>query len=250
VRDWTDEELSAHLDGELDATTAAALEADLANDPALTDRLAALAGVDDLARAAFAAPMDAPVPDRLRAVLEAPAPVIDLASRRRPAERPAWLAPVLAAAAALGVGFFVGTQQTAPALPQALLQADATVITQDNPAFALLEQTPSAQTVNTVGGGVFKPVVSFTAADGRTCREFELAADQASAVGVACRGADSWRLEILLAADDRPDASAGYVQASGFNAAALDAALDQLGAGPPLDPAQERDLITRGWAKP
>jgi anti-sigma factor RsiW len=61
----SDEALVAYLDGELDDTERRHVEAWLDADPAVRDRLAALAQSADLVRAAYADIIDEPVPERL-----------------------------------------------------------------------------------------------------------------------------------------------------------------------------------------
>ena len=60
-----DEALVAYLDGELDPAGRRDVEAWLAADPALGERLAALAQAGELARSAFADIVDEPIPERL-----------------------------------------------------------------------------------------------------------------------------------------------------------------------------------------
>ena len=61
----SDEALVAYLDGELDNTERGHVEAWLAAEPAVRDRLAALAQVTELARTAYADIVNEPLPERL-----------------------------------------------------------------------------------------------------------------------------------------------------------------------------------------
>jgi hypothetical protein len=94
--------------------------------------------------------------------------------------------------------------------------------------------------------------LSFAAADGRVCREFELYQEAQDFVGVACRAGEGWELEALLASASDLDASrnGGFSQASGHAAGAVDSVLDALGAGDPLSAEEERALIAQGWQTP
>lgn len=251
--------MSAYLDDALDAEAAAAFEADLARDPELRARFEALSGVDALVREAFAAPAGEPVPERFAKLLAADQgdqrPVIDLASfRAARAVKPGrgigqgWrtaAAAALALAIGGGGGFFAGRENI---LVETYLRLEAGAIDKSNPLHRLLSQAPSGAPQMISGGDSFAPVLTFIAADGRPCREFELSADAATAVGLACRDNGGWRLEALLAAADRP-VGAGYAPASGFSQAALEAALDNLGAGAPLGPEEEQALIAAGWTR-
>lgn len=113
-----DERLTAYADGELDTDEAAALEADLARDPALRARLTAIRDSDDALRSLPAVEPRQGFDERLRAAIDdelasrlddpAPAPVSQLASRRR---LPDWAAGLAGAAAAVallgGIGYGV-----------------------------------------------------------------------------------------------------------------------------------------------
>jgi hypothetical protein len=109
----SDEALSAYLAGELDEQAAAAFEARLAADPALTARLDALAGA--LVTLAGADDVEPPqgFGERLGARLEAEGAAADLDARRRAASR-RWSA-VATAAAAVAVLAIAGGRLLAPA---------------------------------------------------------------------------------------------------------------------------------------
>lgn len=259
VADWTDEDLSAHLDQALAPEAARALEAALREDPGLSARFAALKAANDAARAAFAEDLRAPIPDRLRRLVEdygeAPrlgAEVVNLDQRRRPAaQRPRtldWRMAAAASIATLAIGWAAGSAMRPGGIdPHAYLRADATAIEPGNPLFALLETTPAGQSVASPDGDSFHAIASFPAANGQYCREFELASEAASAVGVACRDETLWRMQVLLAAADRASTDQGYAPASGFNAAALEAVLGDLGGGQALGAQEEAAQIARGW---
>lgn len=100
---WTDEQLSAFLDGALDDATTEQLALALEHDGDLAARLMALEEANRAVQQAFDAPMHEPIPERLRAIVEAglrpeDAPktnIVDLAERRRPrAAPPPWQVPI------------------------------------------------------------------------------------------------------------------------------------------------------------
>lgn len=118
----SDEILVAYLDGELDASTRAEVEAWLDGDAAARERVAGLAESAQLLRAAFDAVLHEPVPERLLAAArgETAASVVDLAAARgkraarRLGGRP-WLQWATAAGIAGlliggGIGFFAGPE--------------------------------------------------------------------------------------------------------------------------------------------
>ena len=148
-----DDALVAYLDGELDAEEQRDVEAWLESDPAIRERLMALAQTSDLVRGAYADIVDEPVPDRLIAAARATAG----SSGARQAEilvlkRPGWAATPtpqrrwqigLAAAAGLfgivfgGAGTYLGTgmlNRADPATEQRLAAAAANASWLDNAA--------------------------------------------------------------------------------------------------------------------
>ncbi|WP_291194732.1 NepR family anti-sigma factor [Frateuria sp.] len=67
-----DDTLQAYVDGELDASTAARVDAALAQDDALARRVRQAREVRAQLRAAFDPVLEEPVPDRLSAMLQPP----------------------------------------------------------------------------------------------------------------------------------------------------------------------------------
>jgi anti-sigma factor RsiW len=117
----SDEALVAYLDGELDPAERGHVEAWLDADPAVRDRLSALAQSADLVRSAYVDIIDEPVPERLLAAARgesaiprpsASAEIVTLPPRRGAGPRPSrrqWIG--LAAAAALS-GLMIGSAGT------------------------------------------------------------------------------------------------------------------------------------------
>jgi hypothetical protein len=265
-----DERLSAYLDDALSPSERAALERELAADSGARERLESLRRADALARRAFDAPLDEPLPERFRAVLEgrtadptraevvALDPVRAAQQRGRASvgagvpsgpstrARRRWRqAPVALAAGLAGVAAFALGWLAAPGDAGREAAGFATTFVPGQPVFATLESTPSGARVM---DGAVRPVLTFRAADGRYCREFEMARNGAGAVGVACRSAGGWELEALLRADvGASDTAGGYAPASGHAAAALDAVLDRLGAGTALGADEEDRARAAGW---
>jgi hypothetical protein len=251
-RSWSDEELSAFLDGALAPAEASALRTALEEDTVLAARLSDLAAVQAALGEAFNQPLQEQTPPRFQAILDAafPAPPADniVALSQRRQEKPKlptpqrWRTP-LAAGLALVIGAVGGAQFTRSDRSHEIAQLEVGVIAPGNPIFSALETRPSAELVKITATDVVRPVLTFKDAQGRVCREFEMASSASMAIGVACRGATAWRLEILLPAADRPSDGQGYVEASGFDSTALDAVLARLGAGAPLDAAEEAAVL-------
>jgi hypothetical protein len=254
--EWSDEALSAYLDGELTESQNVALEAALARDAALAARLEALAGADEAIKAALDTPLDAPIPQPMLDLFAAPpaaqpspeSPTVTPFPKRAPAAPGFdWRMP-LAASLLLALGGVGGFLSGRSSGAHDLARIEAGLLDPANPLARLLEQTPSGSPARLDGSAGMQPVLSFRSEDGRLCREFEMSADGERTVGVACRQTDGWRLEALLAAGPaQPGEPGGFAPASGLNAAALDAVLSGLGAGQPLSAEEERAQIAKQW---
>jgi anti-sigma factor RsiW len=207
MRHYDDETLGAWVDGELDRQTAAALEADLRNDPTLRRRVAELRAISTALRewcAEQARPRDAVWP--FAASADAPN------GRRRRAARaftPLWshaLAASLALLFGIGVGQFVNLSQRQPgvgddAVAHRLLQA-------------ALEHTMSGQAISWTDDAArqtvtVQPLRTYRAS-GTFCREYRQTAviaaqpDERTMYGLACRSREgTWRVEYTLASGAR-----------------------------------------------
>lgn len=251
------EKLSAYLDGALGPAERAALEVELAADPALAAELARLRGNDDLLQQAFAMPGEDAAEARMREAIAAAATagtapaadVVDFASaraRRRSlgwatAQRWTWPA---AAAAALVLGLFLGNRIQGPDRgPAGAIATSASFAT-------ALDRTPSSGSA-AVGDGRLTPILSFAAGDGRFCRQFVLGGRPDEKAGIACRGPSGWTIEALAphAAGPAPGAEQGYETAAGPENDSLDIAYSRLRGGDPLDAAAEQRLIRDGWRR-
>jgi anti-sigma factor RsiW len=248
----TDTELIAFLDGELDDSRLADIEAALAADPALAARAEQLAASDLAVRRAFDAVLAEPVPAALLAAAgTAPAAVVDLAAARAarqaaPAVMPSssrprwWLPTSLAATLALGLG--MGTLLPRMNNDAPIILADASG-TRAGPALAAALSTARSGTDVAVAGATVRGVISVRAGDGRLCRQFSLRQSAASLEALACRTGDRWQIEVASSA---PPAGGDYALAAGPGEAAISAALDSIGASAPLDAeAEARALAGR-----
>jgi anti-sigma factor RsiW len=114
MQEHSDEALVAYLDGELDNDERAHVEAWLDAEPAVRDRLLALAESAGLVRNAFADIVNEPVPERLIAAARgetttaASEAEIVVLRPRRPASAPSWRSYIQLAAAAAIFGLVVG----------------------------------------------------------------------------------------------------------------------------------------------
>lgn len=247
---WSDESLSAFLDGELPAAEMERLARDLETDAALAARLERLAAANRTFLAAAAGIDAVPLPERTQALLAGEggageknqgARVIPFPGRRISAfvmEHRAIAAGLICAAAVYGVG--VAT------VPGPDVPASSGVILASSPLHRALEGTPTGETVQIAGGVEIRPQLTFVTGDDAYCRQYALDSGAGSVAGIACRGDDGWRLQVASFAPGRA-APGDYQSASAGRSAALEAFIEANIAGSPLNASEESAVFARGW---
>jgi hypothetical protein len=237
---WDNAQLYAYVDGELDAESAARLEADSRVDPALAARIAVQRELRARLRAEFDPVLNEPVPQRLSAALAGPErgnAVTPIGSAPR-AGRPSpsqWLA--IAASLAVGVLLGVFASRSPSGSP---FETDEGRLV----AAGYLDAALSTQIAGAVPeGGAATIGLTFVAAGGEHCRTFAL---QAGPGGLACRRDGRWRVELLDGAASQPG-SDEFRQASSALTPAILGAIEARGAGEPLTVDEERQRIRSGW---
>jgi hypothetical protein len=258
----SDETLMAYADGEASPAEAREVEAAIAADPAVAERLALFSGTRAAAREAFP---PQPVPDALKASVEAmiaarggsgaasggaandaaaPAPpegetIVPFRPRAsaRPRGRQALMAmaaSVTAVAVAVGA-FFAGSQVGGPSAPQGAGPGGVARLAALPLSKALT--APSGEAVTVGPGRTVRTVTTFRSGTGELCREFEVEGET-RVLGVACRRDAQWSVDFAVATAPDPG---GYVPASGTEA--LDAYLGTIAAQPPLGPQAETEAL-------
>ena len=249
MKSLDDKTLSAFLDGELPEDEQRHVEALLGKDIKAQERLAQLQGNDALLKTAFGTLDVAPISETLQAQIMAAsqkAPennVVALPSRRSNAARapyfwPASIAAALVIVMGVGIGINGVSNSRAPLIAQ-------NTIEQGNPLYALLERTPSAQTINLKGNLSARAVMSLRLADNSLCREIVLNTKKREQRVLACRHDGRW--DVRVQDQVRP-----YKKDVGFQTVSdqgmdFDNALDQLGAQTPLSLDEEKSLISAQW---
>lgn len=254
-----DEALSRLLDGALDAAEAERVRERMAREPALAARFAALARADAVVRGAYAPIAAEPVPAKLLELLErephetaAPrAAVVPLAERRnslRSAVAPLALAASVALAVGVVLGIAVGPGVRTP--DPVSLVADAGVVEPNSALYAALETLPSGSSRDLGGGLAATARLTFRTVTGGYCRQLDVSGPRGSTTALGCRGDDGWRVQAATfsAASGTAEPGGVYRPAAGV-ASALDAAVDELIDGEPLDRAAESEVIAGGWAR-
>lgn len=242
-----DEKLSAYLDDMLDEDERVGLEALLAADAALADRLEALALANSAFVARAAEIRHIEVSDGLKrqlASLEAAASTGD--DRVVPFRGRRSVAGVLsdhraiAACAALAVGLLAWQTLQPAAAPGSSFGAGGMVF-----AGSGLDRMLETSASGAEESGVR---FSFAAADGSYCRVADLSEGGAASRLVACREDEGWRVVVAAYTGVPNNAQADvYRTASSEAARSVEAVLDTLMADAPLDIEEEEDLIRRRW---
>ncbi len=257
---FNDDTLIAYLDGQLPDTDYGPLEDALKHDEALRTRLQALADSSELARRAFDPVLLEPVPPQLiAAIWRAPDPRgrTQAVGTTRPTGLLAWLGlisgprawPALASVVVLGLGAVIGWQLLAPADDARWALREGAPVTDQALALAL-EVSPSGRVLRTAGGAV-EILASFEHVGGGHCREFNRSSPGGTLdeLGIACRNAaGDWHLELLVTEKRNSEAGqSSYQTASDQQHDQADAFLRDRVAGWPLEEAEEKALIDRGW---
>ncbi|HEV2623250.1 MAG TPA: hypothetical protein VGU65_14360 [Frateuria sp.] len=237
-----EETLQAYVDGELDPSATARIDAALGHDEELARRVREARAVRARLRDAFDPVLDEPVPERLSALLQPRGQRVRSGgghraeAMRRRGHR--WRAASVALAASVVL---------AAAILWWWRTGSAMVRMQDGRAFAAggleraldhaLASEPDARAAVAIG-------LSFRSSDGQVCRTFVLRTPPARA-GLACRGDAGWSLPVLVPAA-RPQGGELRQAASGLSPQ-VQAAVDARLSGEVFDARQERAARDAGW---
>jgi hypothetical protein len=242
---FNDETVIAYVDGELDEPTRAAVDAALASDPALAQRVAQHRALRERVQKEFAPVLREAVPERLMAAtrgISATAGASNIIPLKH-TPRARWSWPQWGAiAASLFIGIliapFLWRQPTgAVDIRSGRILATGTL------AQALSQQLAGNQAADT-------PVhvgISFVSRSGNYCRTFILR-DRNTLGGIACREQGHWILTALANAPS-PNTSGEYRPAASSLPPSIAQTVTDLIAGEPLDANAEASARAKGWQK-
>jgi hypothetical protein len=227
--------LSQYLDGELSLVQGRLVEQRLENEPALNACFAGLQSLQSELDSAYRKVANAPVPERITALLQpAATPIVPL-----PHRRVAGWGFALAASLLVAVSATLVTQwsQNSP-LPAG---ADALLAN-------TLEHAPSrASGWDTLDDGrQVRPVLSYQSQTGDWCREYLVADEAGNWHAVACRGAKGWAT-MAIAATEPAASSEDYRPAGANDSDEVAEFINRNAADIPLDLHQEAQLIGSNW---
>lgn len=260
---FSDETLMAYLDRELDAATAAAIEAAMVQDSELAARIERHRKLRGAVYAAYEPVLKEPMPERLLEAARGAAatrPAPDRVSRdaarfpRAAPRRWTWFEwSAMAASIALGVALgsaFLGDLRRAP--PAGDIAADfvadqGQLLARGALAKALAEQLASAQPPDA-------PVrigLTFVSTAGEYCRTFTLerGAGAARLAGLACKSIGEWHVQLIAQGDRRSGTAADYRAAAAELPQAVLRAVEERIQGGALDAQAERAARERNWTR-
>ncbi len=230
------ETLMAYADGELDAQTRRAIEAEMTVDPQVVQEVERYRAMRGEVGGAFASVLDEPVPDRLlRAAKKSPANTSPQLRRRW--SWPEWTS----IAASLLIGILAGRAILQPERASGLVVSgsDGRVTAGGVLAQALSEQLSSQE------GTAIDIGPTFRSRSGEYCRTFGARAPN-PVVGFACRDAETWRIDMLSTAP-RAQTGSAYRMASTQLPAPVVQAIAERMQGEALDADEEAIARQRRW---
>ncbi len=243
---FSDEVLMAYVDGELDAATRAALEAAMAQDAALAQRIAAERALRARLRAAFEPVLDEPVPAHLMHLARTAPEQRDTSTvvplRRGEVRRHPWREG-LALAASLVAGVLLGHWVLRGGGLGPVVTRDGQMVARGPLAEALTGQLAARQPA----GAAVRIGISFRSSSGQYCRTFSVRAPELS--GLACRAGGQWQVQVLTRAEAAAAAPGHYREAASSMPPAVVAAVSAEIAGSPLDARAEAAARRRGWER-
>jgi hypothetical protein len=242
---FSDETVTAYVDGELDESARAAIDAAITTDLELARRVARHRALRERLQREFSPVLQENVPERLLAAARdscaTPRANNDIPLRYAPRARWSW--PQWGAiAAALFVGILIAPLLWRQA-PPAFDIRNGRILATGTLAQALSQQLASNQAANA-------PVhigVSFVSRSGNYCRTFALR-DQSGFTGLACHEQDRWLLT-ALANSPSSNTSGEYRPATSSLPPSIAQAVNDLIAGEPLDASAEASARANGWQR-
>lgn len=248
---FPDEILMAYADGEVDADTRRRIEAAMASDPTIAERVARHRALRAELGAAFGGVLDEAVPSRLLDAANSspaslrPATVADLnaarAAKSGGTKSGGWSWPEWTAiAASLLIGVFAGRSALQPE-PSEIFATTARGIVASGYLATALNDHPSGTPTDSAA----RIILSFRSKGGDYCRSF----DAGMTAGFACREDNEWRVRALSQSAANIAASGEYRMAGSELPPAILTAIDDVMEGEALDGEQERAARQRGWTK-
>ena len=235
--DYSDETLSAFIDGELPEDEARSLEAEIQEDAKLAQRVENLRSVDAVLSEALSDVVDEAVPEHIFAMVADARDQSKIVSLSAAKPR-SWFQSPLAVAAAAAFGLAVGLVFTPSQVAEPGAQIYAGSVESGTPLHRVLETLPSSESENGL-----KPVVTFASVDGRVCREITGPESRA----LACRSNDDWTV-LAVTHEFSSRGRDTYETASASTSLAFDILAQELMRDAPMSASEEQRLLKQNWS--
>ena len=261
--DPTNTMLMAYADGELGAEDRAEIEAAIARDPGLRERLNRFVITRAPIAALYDRPMREPVPPHVVALIMRDAQATEREALTRGPARYEWLRRSVtlltgqstsAALAACGAVLLISagavwyTTHTGNGIEE-LASLDHGQTYAKGALARVLEGVPSGTRYAPTGDEArlaIEAQLTFKNHDERYCRQYSVAAAQSGDAGIACRADDGrWRIEVHTAV--APPQASDHAAPAGHSASPIEDAVSQAMEGDALGPDEEQALIRGGW---
>jgi hypothetical protein len=239
----SDEQLAAHLDGELGAEDKAAVAAAIAADPQLARQIAAQQALRERVRQAFDRTLDEPIPQELLDAVQG-APIVDLKTARARRRR-LWPATTLWFTAAASL--VLAALMVPRLLHLASDEPNLVTVGSNRSAAGELARALSLRLASEPPSGHVRLSISFVAKSGEYCRTFIEAHNEHSVAGLACRERDSWRVHVLEPISASAGEGGDYRQAASALPPLVLQAVETRMAGEPLDATGEAKARDGDW---
>jgi negative regulator of sigma E activity len=249
TRAWSDEQISAFLDGELVPAEMDALAKDVEADADLAKRVERLGAANTAFVQAVSAIDKRPMSAGIEKLLAEP-PAEQTGAKVLPFRKRsvgAWVMEHRALAASLLCAAIVGgiasglREETDPFAPK----ADG-VILASSPLHNALEAASTDQAVLISAGVSATPRLTFASDTGAWCRQFDVASQKGVTTAIACREGKTWRTQVAVFGKSR---GADYQIADAGKSPMLEAFIDKHMPGAALNAEQEKQAIKAGWEK-
>jgi len=242
---WTDEQISAFLDGELSQVETEALALAVERDPALAARVERFGAANRAYVSTVAAIDQHPMSDGVKKILSTPPTAQVIPFRTKVGafltEHRAIAASLLCAAAVWSVSSNLGGQSGS-----ALQAAPDGLIMASSPLHRALETGVTSAPVQVAANVMATPRLTFASAEGGFCRQFDVSSPAGLTSAIACREDGRWRTQ---AAVFGKTGGGDYQTAAGDKSPVLEAFIDQHISGAPLNTAEEAKVLSEHWKR-
>lgn len=247
---YTNEQLNAFLDNELEQGLMSEIREAIALDPALAQRFEDVAIADSAIRSVYSAIDTKPIPQSLVNLLS------DSRNDQSHKNSIPWIHQVWQSstrtmvAASFGVLTLVAIVSlfSISLAPTAQTKLTAGPVSIKSDLHTALSTVPSAisSEMTKKEHGVITPVLTFLDHQDRFCREFKLQSTQSESRSVACYQDNQWRIELSIP-DNISENQNKYRLASSITPSALENVVNGMIVGDPISSAEEIRLIGNKW---